>query len=83
MIALMSETAKQIERLKWVAHAADFFICTLEHATDQDIADGVQHAIFSFNSGQSGAGSVYAGYDLIRRRIRTRSAIFHVSGARK
>lgn len=73
MLIILTETQRHIERMKWVSHAANFFASCIDGATQDDLDDAVIMALAWFNSGNSGARSVYASYDLIRKRAQSRN----------
>ena len=73
MITILPITERRRAQLEWIIHAVDFFVSGLKGHTDADVSAACGVAYENFNRGESGARSIYLGFDHARQRIRERS----------
>ena len=73
MIHILPTTERKNAQITWIIHAVDFLVSGLKGHTDSDISAACGVAYEQFSQGESGARSIYLGFDHARRRIRERS----------
>ena len=73
MIHILTKTERRRAQLEWIIQAVDCFVTCLKGHTDADVSAACGVAYENFIRGESGARSIYLGFDHARRRIRERS----------
>lgn len=73
MITLLPLEERKHLQLTWIIQAVDFFVSGIKGHTDDDVSAACGVAYENFSRGESGARSIYLGFDHARRRIRERS----------
>ena len=69
MLNVLPLDLRRREQLRWIIHATDVFVSTIRHHTEDDIRAAIVTATENFFKGESGARSVYRGYDHARQQI--------------
>lgn len=69
MINVLPLEARRREQLRWIIGAVDCFVSTIKNHTEEDIEAAIVTATKNFFKGESGARSVYRGYDHARQQI--------------
>ena len=73
MITLLPLEERKHLQLTWIVQAVDCFVTCLKGHTDADVSAACGVAYENFSRGESGARSIYLGFDHARQRIRERS----------
>ena len=73
MITILPITERRRAQIEWIVQAVDCFVTCLKGHTDADVSAACGVAYENFSRGESGARSIYLGFDHARRRIRERS----------
>ena len=73
MIHILPITERRRAQIEWIVQAVDFFVSGINGHTDADVSAACGVAYENFSRGESGARSIYLGFDHARQRIRERS----------
>jgi hypothetical protein len=72
MITILPFNERRRAQLTWIVQAVDTFVTCLKGHTDADVSAACGEAYKHFIRGESGARSIYYGFDHARKRIRER-----------
>ena len=72
MIHILPITERRRAQIEWIVQAVDCFVTCLKGHTDADVSAACGVAYDNFSRGESGARSIYLGFDHARQRIRER-----------
>jgi hypothetical protein len=72
MITILPLNERKRAQIAWIVQAVDTFVTCLKGHTDADVSEACKVAYEKFIRGESGAGSIYSGFDHARKRIRER-----------
>lgn len=72
MIHILPTTERKRAQIAWIVQAVDCFVTCLKGHTDADVGSACGVAYENFIRGESGARSIYLGFDHARQRIRER-----------
>lgn len=73
MLTILPAEQRRREQLCWIVQAVDCFVSCIKGHTDADISAACGVAYDAFSRHESGARSIYLGYDHARTRIRERT----------
>ncbi|MGZ8158366.1 MAG: hypothetical protein ACXWT4_06110 [Methylobacter sp.] len=73
MITLLPIDERKRLQLGWIVQAVDCFVTCIKGHNDSDVSAACFVAYEKFNQGESGARSIYLGFDHARKRIKERA----------